>query len=248
MIKTVIIQNEKVNNGKKIELKACISQEIISQQATEIFFHEHYKPDKKGKVCLDIGANIGLASLYLKDYAEEIHAIEPSYECYQCLVENTKDYNIKTYPIAIGTANEKRKLFGKEDEPPQTFYNNIFNNYTYNIDVESLTIDRFMDENNINHVDIMKIDVEGAEYEIFMSPGFEKVADKIDFIIGEAHVLVNCFPMAIPEILKTYGFETEFKQLKEPNYIYHISFENPEINYKKQVNIPMNTIFVARKT
>lgn len=66
--------------------------------------------------------------------------------------------------------------------------------------METLTLEDFFKQNNIDHVDILKIDAESAEYEIFKDT-FKNIADKIDCIIGEDHI-----GGALEPILKGYGF------------------------------------------
>jgi len=57
-----------------------------------------------------------------------------------------------------------------------------------------------LDEEGLDYIDVLKIDVEGAEQEIFESVSFASIAPMIHIIIGEYH---NYDPIPI---LQTLGF------------------------------------------
>jgi FkbM family methyltransferase len=60
-------------------------------------------------------------------------------------------------------------------------------NKTGNVEeVECATLDRFLTDQGIERVDILKLDVEGSEWEILKN---SQVLDKIRIIIGELHYL-----------------------------------------------------------
>ena len=109
--------------------------------------------------------------------------------------------------------------------------------------IKITTIDRFMEDNKINHVDLLKIDTEGAEYLILPSVGFFKMANKINYIIGEGHHLPNKItPEFLPLILKDAGFKTEFLPIK--NYFLTMDFDDGVS--KRHYEIEKNTIFFAK--
>lgn len=166
----------------------------IPEILEEIYKNKVYEPFLQGKsnlVMLDIGANVGLWSFYAYKYASRLYCVEPSEEHFQCLclmlVSNEMSNAV---PIKQAISHENGKA---------TFYHN--NNTTmYSLnksvstgelkeseEVETVTLDKFLTDNKIEHVDFMKIDVEGAESVIFGSEGFERVKDKIDTIVGEFH-------------------------------------------------------------
>jgi FkbM family methyltransferase len=244
---------KKLNKGKKTELYSPLPEEELNQQLTEIFISETYKPAlrKKNAVYLDVGANIGMAATYFKDWAKMIYSIEPAKECFQALELNTKNMtNIKRFNLAIAGSTEKMRLFGVKDSVPQTFYSELIRPIDAELPVASIdvvdavTMDKFFEDNKIKHIDVMKIDVEGYEYIIFGSPGFEKVAKKIDFIIGESHFTPDGgMPMFLPEILKEYGFEVKWMD-------YHTYVRNLTIQYGdkiKKYKVRPDTMFVAER-
>jgi FkbM family methyltransferase len=85
---------------------------------------------------------------------------------------------IKYYPYALGKANEKRKLYITQHpmcsslyKPNETFnklYNNLeVTNLKDEIEIDTITLDYFIDKHDIGNIDFIKIDVQGAELDIF---------------------------------------------------------------------------------
>ena len=85
---------------------------------------------------------------------------------------------IKYYPYALGKANEKRKLYITQHpmcsslyKPNETFnklYNNLeVTNLKDEIEIDTITLDYFIYKHDIGNIDFIKIDVQGAELDIF---------------------------------------------------------------------------------
>ncbi len=196
------------NNGAPKKLYFPFTVEEAQLQFKEIFVTELYKKAriKKDMVIVDVGASIGLTSLYLRPYAKKIYAIEPCKEVYEALVENTKEDDIKCFDFGIGGLTREAILYGYYDSPASSIRK--LDDITSEEKIHLITLKDFMEQEDIEHIDLLKIDCEGAEYEIFALLG--NVADKIDYIIGEAHYQPPYVPGYIPLMLKEYGFETEF--------------------------------------
>ena len=242
-----VVENANLNHGKPTTLYYPIPFKHFKYQVTEILEAEQYKAGRiKCDTLVDIGANIGMASLYFKDYAKHIYAVEPSPECYEALVLNTKSYpKIKTYQLAISSNCDKMPLYTDNDGTvPQTIYPY---SPTAEILVDAVDFPTFMERAGINHIDIMKIDTEGAEYVIFPSLAFQKVVDKIDLIVGELHFVARGFPDAVMQILSEYGFKTEYIQTNPKNFVRLFNYNESWSGYSHQWEIGYDTIFVARR-
>lgn len=197
-------------NGEKKTVYFDFNREEFLTQYAEIFEQKHYGNGlrKKNMVVLDIGANIGLVTLFYKNWAKKIYALEPNKDYYDFLIHNVGMYpNIKTFNIGLGLANAEAYLYSN---PGEKRMESMFSTGENKLAFEMQTIDKFFKDNKIKHVDVMKIDTEGSEYPIFMSNGFAKIASKIDYIIGESHFSGLLMPKLIPVILKDYGFKVNF--------------------------------------
>ena len=150
----------------------------IDRQIRDIIEQNEYQmPFKRLKrVVVDVGACIGMFSYYAYDWADLIYAIEPAKVNYDCLVETVKNNDldkIKTYKLA-------------PTDGMGYMVNTSFT--TKESDVDSKTLNTFLNDEKIDHVDILKMDVEGSEGLIFTSSDIKEATDKISTIIMENHV------------------------------------------------------------
>jgi FkbM family methyltransferase len=135
---------------------------------------------------IDCGANIGLATIFFKNRFPDakIIAIEPEMSNFEMLKLNTSQYeNIHCYQNAI--YNKKTKLFIRDIGFGKWGFIVEKESTSKNV-IETKTIDEIISENNIDAIDILKIDIEGSEKELFESD-FETWMPKCKVIIIELH-------------------------------------------------------------
>mgnify|MGYP001603284396 CR=1 FL=1 len=141
--------------------------------------------NKKADIVIDVGACAGEFGAYIYEKAGIIYAIEPYSEHYQELEANISEFNlskIKPYKLAlsnyngrgtlvIGSRGAHRLVIGEGSDKTEK--------------VQVSTLASFMKNVGIDHIDILKIDIENGEGNVFTALDFKDVADKISFIIGE---------------------------------------------------------------
>lgn len=180
-----------------------------------IFEEEEYKAvlSLKADIVIDIGALAGEFSAYIYPRAKIIYAIEPHSKHYQELTENIKEFDlpkIKPFNLAISNHNNTAELAilsrGGNTLQPTNGEEKIATEV-----VQCKTLATFMKEQKIDHVDLLKIDIEAHEISVFNSPDFKDVAEKIDCIIGE-HV-----DNGVIQVLKDFGFKN---RIEGGNYIF----------------------------
>ena len=166
----------------------------------EVFETEVYQVACPKFTIVDLGAFEGEFGFYCYNFADVIYAVEPDPVPYANLIKNIETYQldkIKPFNIAIDENGVERLFLATH------FGGSAFSvtEGTNTIKVKTLSLKDFFKENNIEHVDILKIDVEGAEYPIFKAESFKDVAGMIDVIVGEDHR-----GDALKEILEPLGF------------------------------------------
>lgn len=118
------------------------------------------------RIIVDAGANIGLAALFFARLFPDarICCIEPDAANFALLQYNTRNYsNIRTVQAAVWYKNETLDFTNKEgfsaglQVQPSSLTNAI----------QGYTIPELMQHFGIDEIDILKMDVEGAEKEIF---------------------------------------------------------------------------------
>jgi FkbM family methyltransferase len=156
----------------------------------EIYFDQVYNNclvGKKDLTILDIGANIGVVTQFLRNYGA-VYAVEPSGEHFEALKKNkefNKWDNVEVFNIALADKDGEMTL-NKLDS--NLTCNSLTNDYHNGGEkVKTMAFDSFMDLLKLDKVDFCKFDVEGAEDMILRSEGFKKVCTKIKSIEIEFH-------------------------------------------------------------
>ena len=129
---------------------------------------------KKGMTCLDIGSNIGYYALLESKIVEtngRVIAIEPSPQNFQYLKKNLEIQNIKNvdaYNFAASDKNgEVNFLVYKESNGSFTIPDGEETDIPGEIiKVPAKTIDTFLEEISLKHIDFVRMDVEGYESHI----------------------------------------------------------------------------------
>tara|TARA_Y100001970_G_C14258763_1_gene877779 strand:+ start:14149 stop:14988 length:840 start_codon:yes stop_codon:yes gene_type:complete len=143
--------------------------------SADIFFNS-YKP-KKGDVCIDIGAGLGIDTRLMSKMVENegkvfsIEATERTYKALEVCVKYNQLDNVTTSYCAITNQDGPVKI--SHDVGHHTENKIIFDDSSNYTIVEGLTIDHYIEMHNIEYVDYMKINIEGAEK--FLIEKFNKI-------------------------------------------------------------------------
>jgi FkbM family methyltransferase len=156
----------------------------------EIYFDQVYAnclAGKKDLTILDIGANIGVVTQFLREFGK-VYSVEPSPIHFEALKQNkefNKWDNVEIFNMALADKDGEMTLNTMESN---LTCNSLMNDYHQGGEtVKTMAFDTFMETNKIDNVDFCKFDVEGAEDMILRSEGFKKVAPKVKSIEIEFH-------------------------------------------------------------
>jgi FkbM family methyltransferase len=169
---------------------------------------------------IDAGANIGLAAVYFnKNYPNaKIVAIEPEKSNFKMLEINCKNHdNIFLHKRAL--SNQANLVINVVDKG--------FGNWGFVTEIEgsvscpnivdtvrTITIDEIMKENNLEFIDLLKIDIEGGEKELFES-NYENWLPRTKNIAIELH-----------DGIKMGSSKSFFKAISKYNFSYRTRGEN----------------------
>jgi FkbM family methyltransferase len=136
---------------------------------------------------IDGGGNIGLTACFFatKFPQATIVTIEPDTENYNLLQLNCKSYaNIHTLPCGIWKSDTHLKIENID------VGNNAFTvtetSETADGTIKAITVSSVMQQFNMPHIDVLKLDIEGSEKEVF-EENFEKWLPLTKVLIIELH-------------------------------------------------------------
>ena len=170
---------------------------------------------EQNDVVIDIGAHVGYFTLYAAKKAQngKVISFEPTKESFLVLKNNVKINNFQNIIInnlAVAEISKKRTFFvDKKYGISNTFYDS--NPNLEKEIVQTTTLDGIYKKFNLAKIDFLKMDCEGAEFEIILNTSTE-VLKKIKKISVEVHE--DMVPHKIEELitkLRDNGFTINIK-------------------------------------
>jgi FkbM family methyltransferase len=200
-----VLKDYKYNNPQDKD-PALSLYEIFITKIYDKFFKV-----KEGDVVVDIGGNLGLFSYYsLCKGAKQVYCFEPSPQCYDCIIKNFNLFNLIVEEAAVG-AKDGKLIFNIN--PESSINSSMFasDENSQTITCKSINLNNYIKTNNIEKIDYLKIDCEGAEYEIIESLDKQYLTNNIDKICLEYHLNKNGEINTILNKLKKCGFTINFE-------------------------------------
>lgn len=166
---------------------------------------------------LDIGAHIGVFSIYARLFNPQVKiiALEPEPDNSALLKENLKLNHCKNVTV-------KQLAIVPNEQPTTTLYlhknshnhstlspeHHIISSPNHYITVPATTMEKLIKQNKLEKIGLLKMDIEGAEFEIFQSFNFS-IFQSIRNIAIEYHEFHNNKRTDLENIIRSYGFSAE---------------------------------------
>ena len=126
----------------------------------------------EAKVIVDIGANIGAASIFFANTypSASIYSFEPVTINFDLLKKNTSNFkNIKIFKNGIFSEEKLSKINVDPDTPGRSSILKDWTNKSVSEDIKLVTLENILGPEIIKKIDILKIDTEGCETQIVSS-------------------------------------------------------------------------------
>ena len=159
----------------------------------------------KMKTCVDIGANIGCFSYLAAHHFENVVTFEPSY-LISLLAKMKINYehrfnNVLIHNLAVGKNTGdvvKLRCMPHDGQRNSGNSSTAFDNKTEEYElISTVSLETIFELCNTDFIDYLKIDCEGAEYDILL----EKELNNIGIICGELHGRTSMDSLAVKKEL-----------------------------------------------
>ena len=145
-------------------------------------------------VVLDIGANLGLYTLLSARAGAQVYAFEPDPRTLPFLVGNIERNGLSDRVIVVPKAvsdSDGIETLELHRDPAQS---GLFPRHSSGqvVTIESIRLDTFLKEKNQVDVDVIKLDIEGAELRAL--DGMKKT---IASYVGRLVMFVECYPLGL---------------------------------------------------
>jgi len=226
-----------------------LGQQITYDPSTDIgkslfFFGQFERSDMElckeyiteNSIVLDIGANIGLHSIYFSGLVKEgcVLAFEPSLETF-CLLANNVAHisNIVPINLAVSDKGKIADFFHTSDNAYSSLMDTKRKEVVSVIKVPCMTVDDVVSGLCLDRVDFVKIDVEGMEFSVLR---------------GMAEVISNHRPVIFCEIYKgTHSNQRPdetVRYLLERGYSAHVIYDGKLVEYEGHNDTFYNYLFL----
>lgn len=195
------------------------------------------------KICLDVGCNVGGFVTAWKDHIEKFYCVDAGSSNVSEIKHNTKDFENEItiiHKAVHSNSNEKlslRPYLGDNQKPVNSgsygttefVYDN--NNHGWRTDtsadfevVDTISLEDLLTDAkkqmNVSEIDLMKVDIEGAEYDFLMN----KDLSSVKYIVMEFHNFLSKMESEIDgknrsEVLHDYISKTHIMQINNGNGI-----------------------------
>ena len=188
---------------------------------------DYFHP-KVGDVVVDIGAHIGrytlIASKRIGTNGKviSIEADPNSFEILNLNIQLNKLINVTALNFAAFSKETKIKLY-LPAEDIFTKYNTVMSDWIWVrpdhkfVEVNANTLDNMLHQIQIKRVDWIKIDVEGAEFEVLKGAHNTILNNKDIVILMEIHGYEKDYRGRIDEFIQSYNLMIEFEKIYENN-------------------------------
>lgn len=121
------------------------------------------------RVCIDIGANVGhYSALLLQHTTAKVFAFEPAESSFADLSKLNTSFPERLFPIkkAISDRSGEAHLYSAREKSATASLDARVVAHASHEAVATTTLDAFVEEQKLSHIDFIKIDVEGYEREV----------------------------------------------------------------------------------
>ncbi len=137
---------------------------VIRETWVENVYRIHDSDFRPNGVLLDVGANIGAVSVFGSSLGAYVVAVEPEPDNLSYLQRNLDSNMIGGYrvlPVALGPVTSRARM--------TPCHGNSYMSSDGPVEVDVITVEAALALAGVDEVDVCKIDIEGAEYELIDS-------------------------------------------------------------------------------
>ncbi len=149
------------------------------ERAEQMFYLNYLR---EGMTVFDVGANVGEMTLLFSRFvgAGKIHAFEPSEKCFArlstvCAAAGRRNVVLNRRAVTEQAGAVRLHVYDDDHLSWNSIAQRPLANYGINImsptieEVSATTLDSYCEEHRIERIDLLKIDTEGAEYQVLLS-------------------------------------------------------------------------------
>ncbi len=203
-------------SGLKFKVRGKMDIWSLKETLLDRFYERYGFAVQDGWTIVDIGGGIGDYSIFAaheRDRAKVL-AFEPFPESYRLLQDNlnlNQMFNVEISALAIASREGQLQFAGGMVDPLSRQTSTVSEDSAGNtLFVEAINLESVLERPGFGHIDLIKLDCEGAEYDILLNAP-AAVLEKIERIVMEFHDGVTSFNhIDLVKFLTRHGYQVEF--------------------------------------
>lgn len=195
--------------GNNITLRPGKSDYAILNQVFVDNQYDSFEFINKPEIIIDGGANIGLSALYFKLRFPDVRifCLEPESENLSILKKNLKRFG-GIYVLEKGLWNMSKSVFLNRGGCSADYFVTDVPTETMITEIPCISISDLIIEYDMKFIDILKLDIEGAEKNILSSN--TEWLDKVGCLMIETHDrMIEGTGKALFDVMQAYDFHLE---------------------------------------
>jgi FkbM family methyltransferase len=202
--------------------------------------YDRFFEPKSSDIVVDAGAHVGVYSLKAAKQVGtngRVIAIEPADENYKLLLKNiaiNKARNIIPCKVGLYSSEGRAKFYIKESSMPHSLFKKLEESPITKVDeINITTLDSLLQKLGICHVNILKINVEGAEFDVLKGARNFLAEMRISKIVITTHPPHEQTSKIIVRYLATFNYRVKVVKLKGDTRVIYAAHEPFDFTFKK---------------
>jgi FkbM family methyltransferase len=225
-------------NGSNYKLLGYEDKNIYEGHLKDLSLYQCIQYD----YVIDIGANIGLTTIFFAQQALHVVAFEPNRDSFDLMVDNLESneiVNVSPLNLGCGSQQMTAKLVKYSQNRSSDFIlvNDFIPHSDYDAEsIDIIDLDYFVSKQKLDKIDLIKIDVEGYELSV-LAGAVEtlRIFQPVVILEMNSFCLNVLESIALPTFIKSlkrifpYLFAIDglsFLDLHSDNDVYHVMYEN----------------------
>jgi FkbM family methyltransferase len=185
---------------------------VINETWIENVYRIHQGQFFGGSVFVDVGANIGAVSLFVDSFNKDredgnkikVYAVEPEPNNLYLLSQNIENNPTENITIVNNAIWHEEKMVSISNRGGNS---SIVDTEEDNSEVLAITLETLFSTYDIKEVDVMKIDIEGAEFDLIINTPAETLAKINRLVLEFDKSFDGRFGQMIEKLSKQFGID-----------------------------------------
>jgi FkbM family methyltransferase len=173
---------------RKKALNQVMNMGGLVSEMISVFYNEFFKEKEyewwykvqPGDTVVDLGACVGMFSALACDGgASKVYMVEGNRHLLKCAIDNVSEFMMNEPDPIVFPINA---IIGSADGVYKTIHDE-----TTNEDIDKISFKQLVERYDIDYIDYLKADIEGAEYDVFTEENLDYMLNNVKHMVIEVH-------------------------------------------------------------